>query len=167
MPAFSIGQPSILINFWPIGPICPHYATWCRVAHKGVGQASKFGTPPPHPHEKYCFGKGWRVRGVPTEPIRMAVKSRLRYSARSIPLGHPPPRGEGCSTDYRFSLQQLPKKGHFLKEMHQFFYHSKKSPNFFSRLRRYTAATPRVRYRISGFWDSALIPKPAPPPSAL
>ena len=27
------------------------------------------------------------------------------------------PGGEGCYTDYRFSLQQLPKKGHFLKEM--------------------------------------------------
>ena len=40
----------------------------------------------------------------------------------------------------------------------------KKSQFFFSRLRRDTAATPRMgggAIPISGFWDSAIIPKPA------
>ena len=43
-----------------------------------------------------------------------------------------------------FFVQQLPKKGHFLKEMHPFFFppSAKKSPNFFSRLRRCTVGPP-------------------------
>ena len=50
----------------------------------------------------------------------------------------------------RFSPQQLPKKGHFLEEMHQFFF----------RLRRDTAATPRGwgAIPISGFWHSGILP---------
>ena len=60
----------------------------------------------------------------------------------------------------RFSLQQLPKKAHFLKEMHQKINKiafGKKKVKFFSPLRRDTAATPRA-IPISGLCDSVILP---------
>ena len=63
----------------------------------------------------------------------------------------------------RFSLQQLPKKGHFLKEMHQKNNRLRRKKNvkvFFAPSARHRCDPPPGCYRISVFCASALIPKP-------